>query len=135
MDEYSQQVVLFLEALAQCNAEFIALRHRLSHHPEVITVHRLIECHPYQTGSMLDGYVEAELRTGIACTWWFDLTWTSEQWTIDSKVTVNADQGQEVIHEYPPLHSQTVVQCVSDLIHTISVLVADADTRDLSNPR
>ena len=135
MDEYSQQVVLFLEALAQCNAEFIALCHRLSHHPEVITAQKQIECWSYQTGSTIEGYVDVELQNGMALAWCFDLTWDSDQWTIDAQVRLNDEQGQITIKQFVPLQSKTIEQCIADLTRTLSLLVADAETRDLSNPR
>lgn len=64
-----------------------------------------LEVIPYNSGPVIEGYVEAELQDGSAISWLLDVTWNNEQWKIAARLTRSARDTQETLWE---LEEQTV---------------------------
>jgi hypothetical protein len=124
MDQASRNAVQLLESLAQCKARLIELAHDLREHPRVVTALHAVECWPYGSGSMLELYLDVELREGQALSWWLEVTWGSEAWHIESRVSLIDEQGSTTLKNFPD-HTATIYEDFLQYLHTaMSDLVA-----------
>lgn len=130
MDTESKVVVKFLEALASSKHQFAELAQRLRSRPNITRVLHSLECLQYETHVSLEGYVDIELSSGKAVALWLEVTWNDKQWTIESRVLLNDNQPQsvqEVIREFPDRTSETLDDCIKQLLQATSDLVNSAD--------
>jgi hypothetical protein len=100
MDTDSKKAIELLEAIASSNVKLINLAQLLQDRHEVIRVVNSLECRKYQTGSMLEGYVDVELRNGNALCWNLEISWSDESWTIDTRILINDSEGQVTAHKF-----------------------------------
>jgi hypothetical protein len=99
MDNDSKLAIILLEALASFNSSLIDLAQSLQLKPEVIQVRNNLECRKYRTGTLIEGYVDAELRNDKSLCWWIDIRWNGE-WIIDARILLNDSEGQETIYKF-----------------------------------
>jgi hypothetical protein len=133
MDAESKQVIGLLEAVATSNEKLISLSQTLRSHPAVVRVLRGFDCRYYQTGVMLEWYVDAELQNGYGMCWWVDVSWTEINWIIESRISINRDQNQEVLKEFPGKSPETLDELINQLKETISALADPSTNIDLVN--
>jgi hypothetical protein len=100
MDTDSKRAIEFLEAIASSNAKLTNLAQLLQGSHEVIRVVNSLECRKYQTGSMLEGFVDVELRNGNALCWNLEVSWNDESWKIDTRILINDPKGQITAHKF-----------------------------------
>jgi hypothetical protein len=100
MDTDSQRAIEILEAIASSNAKLTNLAQLLQGSHEVIRVVNSLECRKYQTGSMLEGFVDVELRNGNALCWNLEISWNDESWKIDTRILINDPKGQITVHKF-----------------------------------
>jgi hypothetical protein len=100
MDTDDKKAIEMLEALASSNAKLINLAQLLQGCHEVVGVVNSLECRKYQTGSMLEGYVDVELRNGNALCWNLEVSWSDECWMIDTRILINDSEGQVTAHKF-----------------------------------
>jgi hypothetical protein len=131
IDVDSKQAIGLLEAVATSNEKLISLSETLQSHPAVVRALRGFDCRYYQTGVMVELYVDAELQNGYAMSWWVDLSWTETNWIIESKILINRDQGQEVLKEFPDKSPETLKDLIDQLKETISTLADPSTNIDL----
>lgn len=101
MDAASIYAIRFLEAIAGINVKLTEFARILRSEPQVSRIQHNFECHKYQSGAMLEGFVDAELHSRKAITWWLDVKWSVDQWVITARILLNHEQGQDVIKEFP----------------------------------
>ena len=127
MDAESRESTRVLEAIAKCNEQFIALSHWLrSSGYKGVT--QGVDCRAYETGTMLEAYVEAELSDGRIICWWLDISWNQASWRIASSVVLNNDDGQEVLKSFPDKTPITLSDFVDQLQEASSDLVGQANS-------
>jgi hypothetical protein len=131
IDVNSKQAIGLLEAIATGNEKLISLSETLRSHPAVVRALRGFDCRYYQTGVMVEWYVDAELQNGYAMSWWVDLSWTETNWVIEAKILINRDQGQEVLKEFSEQFPNTLKDLISQLKETISTLADSSTNIDL----
>jgi hypothetical protein len=100
MDTDDKIAIEILEALASSNAKLINLAQHLQGRDEVVRVVSSLECRKYQTGSMLEGYVDVELRNGNALCWNLEVSWSDDSWVIDTRILINNSEGQVTAHKF-----------------------------------
>ena len=61
-----------------------------------------LEVMRYESGSCVEGYIDAELRDGNGISWRFDVTWDSDYWKIRGMLERNSAFGNEVVEQIPP---------------------------------
>ena len=74
MDSVSMQTTRMLHSLARCNESFIELSQTLRASPNIANVVRGLDCRAYQSGTMIEAYVDAELTSGKGICWWLEIT-------------------------------------------------------------
>jgi hypothetical protein len=126
MDAESKSAIKLLEAIAANSAQFAMLARYLRDRPSVIRVIEGLECRRLETGTFLAEYVDVELQNGKAVAWWLEVSWNEAQWAIESRITVNDAQGQDVIREFEKRTAETLDECINQLLKATSDLVSDA---------
>jgi hypothetical protein len=132
MDFESEKSIKLLECIAACNEQFIALSQWLNSLSNVKNVCRGFDCRAYETGTLLEAYVEAELDEGKVTCWWLDVSWDEEGWQIQASVLVTDDQGQRVLKNFPEKKPQTLEGLVVQMKAVTSELVTYARSMDRS---
>lgn len=135
MDAESKQAANLLEIIADSNEKLITLSQGLRSKTEVIRVLHSLECRRYSTGTVLQGYVDAEIQNGKAICWWLEVHWGEGKWVIESRVLVNSDQGQETAKEFPDRVSETFSEFIVQLGQVTSELVSSVGIIDLAAAR
>ena len=130
MDAESAQSVLLLESLASCNEQFISLAQWLSSVGHGDVSHSF-NCRGYQSGTMLEVYVEVQLKGGVAICWWLDISWRHRHWLIDAAVLVNDDDGQRVLKQFSDRTPRTLQDFIVELKEATTDLVEYARSMDL----
>ena len=128
MDSASIQTTRMLRSLARCNEGFIELSQTLRSSPDVTSVVRGFDCRAYQSGTMIEGYSDAELRSGKGICWWLEVTWNEQHWLIRASVLVNDAQGQKIYKEFADRTPTTLDEFVVQLENATSDLVASYST-------
>ena len=100
MDTDIRTAIELLEALASSNEKLTKLAQLVRGQHEVIRVVNSLECRKYLTGSMLEGYVDAELRNGKALCWYLEVRWSDASWIIDTQILINDSEGQVTAHQF-----------------------------------
>jgi|SRR5882724_3939880 len=131
MDAESAESIRVLESIAQCNEQFIALSQWLSLSGHKNVTHD-VDCRAYESGTMLEAYVEAELEDGKVICWWLDISWNRESWRIAASVLVNNDDGQEVLKDFPEKTPGTLNDFVDQLKEASADLVAHAHSLNIT---
>jgi hypothetical protein len=127
MDIASKNASRLLEALAESKGTLTDFARQLRSQPEVVRVLTNFEPREYQTGFVLEGYVDAELRNGKAMAWWLEARWNESLWTIESRVLVNDDQGQYTFREFPERTAETLDDCIAQLALATTELIDSGD--------
>lgn len=132
MDTENKQALELLHSMALSNEMLINLSQRLRDRPEVTQVLHSLEARRHQSGAALEGYVDAELKSGKAICWWLDASWNGECWVIETSILINDEQGQKVLKDFENKTSRTFNDFMAQLKEATSNLVASIDTIDLS---
>jgi hypothetical protein len=106
MDADSHVAVKLLEGLASINSKLLELTEITRNHSKVARVLHSLECREYRTGSVLEGYVDAELENGKSLAWWLEVHWSGDTWAIETKVLLSDSSGQDVIRDLPIRRSE-----------------------------
>ena len=83
--------------LAAFNERLVEHASALRARPEVAGVTRGMDARTYETGAVLEMYVDAELRNGRALSWWVDVYPEDEGWSVSARVLRIRDSDQEVV--------------------------------------
>lgn len=75
----------------------------------------------YQTGPMVEGFVEAE---GTALCWSFDLTWTDDAFRIKATLDRSSSKGSETLEQLPAKVLHNVEQLPEALTDITRALLA-----------
>ncbi len=72
---------------------------------------------------ILSGYSEAQLKNGGAISWLLDVTWTDDNWTIESEVVRSVGGEQETIQKLPMIVVRTVDEFPQTLAEAVRHLL------------
>ena len=134
LDVESQRAAQLLTALARNNVRLAALQTAVRAHPEVVTSRHALDLRDYESGPVLEGYVDAELQSGQALAWWVEAHWDPSGWRIDSSVRVDHADGEDLIWSFPPRCASTLDTLIAQLDDAISDLAASADETNFARP-
>jgi len=123
VDIASIQATRVFQGIARCNAALIDLSEVVRLSPEVTAVVRGLDFRGYQTGTVIEGYVDAELTSGKAICGWLEVRWTEEHWIIETRVLVNDATGQRTYKEFAERAPQTLDDFLVQLNDATSNLV------------
>jgi hypothetical protein len=90
-------VLLAIAELAQLRRAF---RDSLRSEENVVTITEGLDFRIYDSGPVMECYVDAELKSGLAVGWWLEVTWSMSEFTLLSSVAVNDENGQDVITQW-----------------------------------
>lgn len=86
-----------LKLLAVLSEQLVEHAAELRARPEVVHVARGVDVRMYESGPVLELYVDAELRNGRALTWWIDLHPEEASLVVSTRVLRMRDSDQEVV--------------------------------------
>ena len=103
MKSYDDQLVLEVLAFlartqSQVDGFWRHLREWRRAFLETAEVTSAVECRQYETGLVLSIWLEAEVRSGEALTWWMDIAPKDDGWLLDARLSWN---GSDVVVQLP----------------------------------
>lgn len=107
MDKTLQSAIDALELLARCNEKLIALAVEVRRESRVREVDHAMQCRRYEPRSMLEGYVDAEVESGNAITWWVEADWSQGGCEVRASVLIRTDAGQDALETRPAVTAST----------------------------
>lgn len=91
----------FLETLGEINRLLRDHAVQLRRSFGVTKVLTDLEVIAYRDGTLVEGYVEAELTSGDVVVWLLDIRWTEHSWTVDAALERKSRDRQESVRELP----------------------------------
>lgn len=79
----------------------------------------------YASQSVIEVYVEVELKNGFGVTWWLDVTCQEANAVLEARILENNPQGQDTLHAFPirTLHTEEQAsEAFYDLLATTECL-------------
>jgi hypothetical protein len=89
---------------------------RISSFGNVLKTLTACEIVKYQTGLILEAYIDAELRDGNGVSWLLSVDWTDTAWVLKGKLVKSDINGQESLKELSP---RTIEQFEDFLLNLI----------------
>lgn len=132
MDAESRGAARVLAALAASNEGLIALKRRLRENPEVTSVQQSLTLRDYQSGPVVEAFVDAELTSGRAVACWLEIHWGEAGWVVDYAVRVNHDGGEDVVRSFEPRRAKTIDDFVAQLEASVADLFRATETSDFA---
>jgi hypothetical protein len=133
MDSPSQYAIRAFEALAAGNEQLAALTRRLRERPGVESAQHSLDARWYESGPMIEMYVEVELSNGKAMVWGVDLRWDSSQWLIQCFARANDREGQFPLHEFRDRSAITFDEMLVCVRQALDALLTGAEQTDLAS--
>jgi hypothetical protein len=121
-----------LEALAASHEKLIGLSQRLRGRPDILETSAGLTLRRYHSGSVIEGYVDAESIHGRGISFVIDVTW-DPTWTIDYSVRESTTDGQLVLRQFPELEPESVAAVATTLGQAIDELITFADCMELGS--
>jgi hypothetical protein len=131
MDTSSEQASRLLSALADTHERITDLARELRLHAEVTRVVHGLSPKTYKSGPVIEGYVDAELRSGRSISWWLEITW-GEQWQVSARILENNAQAQETLRSFPDRSARTIDGFISQLGELVNELTSSINSVSLS---
>jgi hypothetical protein len=122
-----------VQIVAESNEKFMDMCRKLDNKKEVIKTIRDLEFRNYESGSMIEMYIEANFKINKFVCWFIDCSFKEQTWIIDSRVCLTDDSGQSVIEEYPELHTISVEHFINNLKKSVSLIESSIDNFDFSS--
>ncbi|MBW3538654.1 MAG: hypothetical protein KY476_00140 [Planctomycetes bacterium] len=114
-DAASRHAEQMLHALAAANGRLIELAGELRRRSDVAEVSRRIDCRRYEQRTVVEGYVDAELVSGHAVSWWLEAGRRDDGWMIETAVLRTTAEGQETLIEFPVRSCETFAEFLDQL--------------------
>jgi hypothetical protein len=92
----------------------------------VAQVIRGCDLRKYQTGPVLEAYVDVETQSSKAFSWWLEVRWDQEQWIIESSIRESHQNGQDMLIEFPDRVATSLDDLVKSLRHATNDLMTSA---------
>ena len=90
-----------ITVLAELNEQLIEHATTLRARPEVASVSRGMDARNYKSGTILELYVDAELRNGRTLTWWVDVRSDGDALSVSAAVDGIRASEQVVVLSFP----------------------------------
>lgn len=88
-------------------------------HPAVVGIHSDLELRHYDSGPIIEAYVEAELSNGNAVIWWLDVRSCGKVWNFEARILGNDDRGETTLRVFPTIAASSVQACVKAFDHAV----------------
>ncbi len=113
-----------LEALAETNRLFRDHAVALRRSPGVASAQASLEVCSYESGPVVEGYVDATLANGDGICWCLDVRWDERCWTIEATLDRRSGDRQKTIAELPVERASEVDEFVSTLKRVVAELLS-----------
>ncbi len=125
MDTISENIITFVEEIAQSNGRLNDLLDLLSKYTQVLHVSRNFDFRNYPlSGTVIESYLEVELKDGKSLTWALEIRWNESYWEIETNVLQNTSYKQYVVREFPERHAENFEQFIRYLREAVGDLVS-----------
>jgi hypothetical protein len=125
-------IMRLLNAIADSNEQLSAVSENLRLRPGVIHVMRDLDIRKYETGTMIEMFIDVELKGGRAISWSLDIHCHETDWDIDASVRIIHEDGQDPIQEFPARTAKTAEDFIAQLKVVTASLASSADSINLS---
>jgi hypothetical protein len=92
--------------------------------PGVISAQTRLEVVNYESGPMIEGFVETEMSDGTSVCWCLDVKWTQDSFLIEATLDRNSDVGSETLRRLPERVVQNTGELPNALAETTRTLLA-----------
>jgi len=92
--------------------------------PQVENVATALEIMNYDSGPLIEGYVDAELSDGNGICWRLDVTWDSNSWNIRGVLERNSASGTDILERMPPQNVPEIAQLPEALARAAGKLLS-----------
>jgi hypothetical protein len=132
MDDTGSGEPRSLAAVAEHREAMLQLARRLRRRAEVVEATSGIDIRAYRTpGTILESWVEAEMRDGRVVCWWLELRRERDRWLIEASVLRNDDAGQDTVRAVADRSASTLAAFVEGLRSATAELTGPASEADL----
>lgn len=131
-DRYANQL---FTAVAQSCERLTAFRIELRRRPEIVEVIQGTELRNLESGPTFETYSDAKLICRKGVTWWLEIYWDENQWSIESRVSVSnleEDEGSIDLFEFQDRIARTVPEFIALLEEATSELIRSETLIDFS---
>ena len=117
-------VATFIEAVARTNGRLAAFAETLRNCRAVSEVVKCIDFRPYQSGTIVEMFVDATgAAAGDSVCWWLELYASDARWTVESRVLHTGGEGQSALQEFPDRTASTVSELALSLDAAVGNLI------------
>jgi|SRR5580704_17295312 hypothetical protein len=134
MDDVCVAVARFISGVATANETLAVFGADLRSRPDVEDVKRGMDIRAYNSGTVVEMYVDAQRRDGIGQVWWLDILQETERWVIEARVTMTGAVGQESVLEFDTRTAIGADDLVRELQRAISDLISYKDLPVMRSP-
>jgi hypothetical protein len=99
---------------------------------EVAEARHTFDVRRYESGAMLELFIDAELSSGKAAVWGLEVSWNDSCWTIEHFVRANDQHGQYSVHEFPTQEANVLQEALAHLVQATDDLIASALGDDIA---
>lgn len=124
----------FLQAVAMGNEQLAEFARNLRSQAIVRRVTRGIDIRAYESGTVLEIYIDAEFETGEGVTWWLDARPVDDGWVVESRVQINRGEYQETIVDFPSRTARTLNEFITGLQDATNELLGAQDIIRFNRP-
>jgi hypothetical protein len=121
MSSTNEGAVAFVRLLARLTEQLIAFAAALRAREGVVSVTRGLEFRHYETGPVVECFLDAELQDGSARCWWIDCQPVETGWVVEASVRRVDAEGQERILALPSRQPPTL----EELGEALDLVVAE----------
>jgi hypothetical protein len=82
-----------------------------------------VEVIKYETGPVLEGYMDAELADGTILSWLLDVSWTEDSWMIEAKTARSAGGEQDILEALPSANVHSLDEFIQNLMEAVRRLL------------
>lgn len=125
-------IMRLLNAVADSNEQLNTLSERLRLSPGAVSVVRDLDIRKYETGTVIEMFLDVELQSGRAISWGLDIHCRETEWDIDASVRIIHQDGQDLIQGFPARTAKTVEDLTVQLRAVTSSLADSVDSINLS---
>lgn len=113
-----------LNALKVRWAETDAFVHSLNRQPSVLEVADGCHLRNYESGPVVEAYVDAELKNGRSLAWWLEVSRQDGIWILENEFLTNDSSGQTTLERFPEQDLESASDLTDAIGRALSTLVA-----------
>ena len=116
------QATRIMEALATTNEQFAELCRSMRKRAGTVSAKHEMSVRRYGSETLIEFYVDVELRNGKNLGWWMEIHCGERRWIIESSVHLNDEHGEEKVREFPDHMTTSLEEFLSELEESTAAL-------------